>query len=508
MLGNSAWNAAAFVFGVGLNLLILPFVVFRLGVAAFGVAGLVTACIAPAAAFSNALAVSAAREFAQRLEPNQRDDARRFFATTLLLAGVVGASIATVLALGGPPLARAAFNLGGNGTDDLSLAFAFGASGWLCQCLATVFLALFTARQDYVRLSLIAIFSAVISAAATLILIPRWPAASTYLGCQALGFATSLLLASGFSRVRIAKWLARPAFHLAAFKRLADMGLWQIAAQGGGLIASQADRYLLGAFLAPQFVGFYTIAQRLEEAVYIGILKIGEILFPFFSALQKEPSDRIADLLFRASWVLNVLAASALGALIPVAGPLLHLWTGVEVAAEARQLLVVLSIAGILGCSANVFAFFLLARGRSRSTALISLVTGVFTLLTSAVALPTFGWQAAGVSSCIGMIAQMVITMILLRQSFGLADMWSRVGYFVLLPLATGIATALALGYLAGHQLFDQAPRWWYVGGSYCVAAAIIFAVVATVARIGPYGDACWRDLRVIASRFLPIRAS
>jgi O-antigen/teichoic acid export membrane protein len=412
-----------------------------------------------------------------------------------------------VLALGGPPLARAAFNLGGKAADDLRPAFAFGAGGWLCQCLATVFLALFTARQDYVRLSLIAIVSSVISAAATLILIPRWPAASTYLGCQALGFATTLLLACAISRLRIGEWLARPAFHLPALNRLANMGVWQIAAQGGGLIATQADRYLLGAFLAPQFVGFYTIAQRLEEAIYIGILKIGEILFPFFSALQKAPSDRIADLLFRSSWVLNVLAASALGALIPVAGPLLYLWTGTEVAAGARQLLVVLSIAGMLGCSANVFAFFLLAHGRSRSTALISLVTAVFTLLTSALALPAFGWPAAGFSSCIGMMAQMVITMILLRQSFDLADMWPRVAHFVLLPLATGIATALALGYLAGGQLFDQAPRWWYLGGSYCLAAGIIFVVVVSVSRFGPYGDGCWRDLRLIASRFLPIRA-
>ncbi len=503
LLGNSAWNAAAFLVGVGLNLLVLPFVVFRLGVAAFGVAGLVTACIAPALAFSNALALSATRELAQRLEPDERADARRFFAMALLLAGGIGALIAMVLALGGPPLARVAFHLDGKAAADLGLAFGLGAGGWLCQCLATVFLALFTARQDYPRLSLIAIVSAVVSTAAMLILIPRWPAASTFLGCQALGFATSLLLAFAISRRLVGEWMARPAFHRMALVRLANIGAWQFAAQGGGLIASQADRYILGAFLTPQFVGFYTIAQRLEEAVYIGILKIGEILFPFFSALQKQPSDRIADLVFRSSWVLNVLAASALGGLIPIAGALLHLWTGAEVAAGASQLLVVLSIAGMLGCSANVFAFFLLANGRSRSTALISLVTAVFTLASSAVALPTFGWQAAGWSSCIGMIAQMTITMNLLRRSFSLSDMWSRIGHFVLLPLATGIVTALALRYLAGSQLFDYMPRWWYVGGSYCVAAGIIFAAVVAVSRVGPYGDACWRDLRLIASRFL-----
>src|SRR6266550_2429849 len=52
LLGNSAWNASAFLVSVGLNLVILPFVLFRLGGAVFGVASLVTACIAPALAFS------------------------------------------------------------------------------------------------------------------------------------------------------------------------------------------------------------------------------------------------------------------------------------------------------------------------------------------------------------------------------------------------------------------------------------------------------------------------
>src|SRR5580693_3825903 len=97
LLGNSAWNAAAFLFGVGLNLLVLPFVVLRLGVAAFGVAGLVTACVAPALALSNALALSATREFAQRLELDERNDARRFFATALWLAGTLGVLVAMLL---------------------------------------------------------------------------------------------------------------------------------------------------------------------------------------------------------------------------------------------------------------------------------------------------------------------------------------------------------------------------------------------------------------------------
>ncbi|HEX4177520.1 MAG TPA: hypothetical protein VHY57_03750, partial [Rhizomicrobium sp.] len=94
-----------------MSFFILPFALFQMGASKFGVAGLVTACIAPALAFSNALALSTTRELALRLLPEQRDDARRVFATALLLAGAGGSLIASLLAFAGPLLARRVFNL-------------------------------------------------------------------------------------------------------------------------------------------------------------------------------------------------------------------------------------------------------------------------------------------------------------------------------------------------------------------------------------------------------------
>jgi len=508
LLGNSAWNAIAFAVAVLLNLAILPFVIFRLGLAAFGVAGLVTAYVAPALMFSNALGLSTARELAQRLAPADCDEARRFFATALTLAIVAGGLIALLLGLVGAPLARLGFHLGGTSADDLGLAFALAGAGWLFQCLFAVFLSLFTARQDYRRIASISITGTLVTTMSMLLLIPLAPRSSTFLGCQALGFATNLLMAVGWSRRTIGGWLARPALDLGALRALVRLGGWQLAAQAGALFAGQADRYLLGALLQPQFVGFYSVAQRLEEAVYIGVLKIGEILFPFFSTLQREAEDRKVDLLLRSSWILNVLAASALGGLIPVAGALLHRWTGAEVAAEAQLVLVVLSISGILGSSANVFAFYLLSQGRSGSNALISLLTGIFTLATRAIALPHFGWQAAGWSTCVGMIAQMVTTVFLLRRTFRLADIWSRVVHFVLVPLGAGIVTALALRAELGHASFDHAPSWWYVVSLYAISAAMIFVAAVAASQLGPYRAVCWRDLRAIVARFLPIKAT
>ncbi|QOZ27265.1 lipopolysaccharide biosynthesis protein [Bradyrhizobium sp. CCBAU 51753] len=507
LLGNSAWNAIAFAVAVLPNLAILPFVIFRLGLPAFGVAGLVTACVAPALMFSSALGLSTARELAQRLAPADRDEARRFFATALLLAIAVGGLIAALLGFAAAPLARLGFHLGGPAAVDLELAFALASAGWLSQCVFAVFLALFTARQDYRRIAAISIAGTLVAALATLLLIPLSPRASTFLGCQALGFVTNLVMAVYWSRRTIGEWLAPPALDRAALHALVRLGGWQLAAQSGALFAGQADRYLLGALLQPQFVGFYSVAQRLEEAVYIGVLKIGEILFPFFSTLQKEADDRKVDLLLRSSWILNVLAASALGGVIPVAGALLHRWTGAEVAAAAELVLVVLSISGILGSSANVFAFYLLSQGRSSSNALISLLTGVFTLATSAVALPYFGWQAAGWSSCVGMVAQMLTTVFLLRRTFNLPGIWSRVAHFVLLPLGVGIAVALALRGWLGYAAFDQAPSWWYVVSLYAVSAAAIFVAAVAASQLGPYRAVCWRDLRAIVVRFLPLKA-
>ena len=122
-------------------------------------AALLLACVAPALAFSNALALSTTRELALRLGPSERDDARRLFATAAMLALAAGGVIVILLALVGAPLARLGFHLSGPSGDDLGLAFVLAGAGWLCQCLSAIFLALFTARQDYRRVASISIIS-------------------------------------------------------------------------------------------------------------------------------------------------------------------------------------------------------------------------------------------------------------------------------------------------------------------------------------------------------------
>jgi O-antigen/teichoic acid export membrane protein len=184
----------------------------------------------------------------------------------------------------------------------------------------------------------------------------------------------------------------------------------------------------------------------------------------------------------------------------------LHLWTGAEVAAEGQRVLIVLAVAGILGSGSNVFAFYLLANGRTRTNAAISLVTALFTLGTSAVALPYVGWPAAGWSSCVGALAQIVVMTLLLRRSFDLPDIWWRVWHFVLMPIGIGLTCAILLRLWVTGYGFAQGVAWWEIGGWYGFSAGVILTVVVAISCIGSYGEICRRDLRRIATRFLPAR--
>ena len=99
------------------------------------------------------------------------------------------------------------------------------------------------------------------------------------------------------------------------------------------------------------------------------------------------------------------------------------------------------------------------------------------------------------------------VTMLLLRQSFEHAGHVVARRAFCIAAAGNrhrdGARVAISR---RATQLFDHAPHWWSVGAAYGVAAGIIFVVVVAVSRLGPYGAVCWRDLRVIASRFLPVK--
>lgn len=508
LVGNSSWNGLSFLVGAGLNLLILPFVISHLGISEFGLAALIVACVAPALIFSSAFTQIVTRELAQYQEQDRQDEARRVFATALFIALVIGTAIVLLQLLIGPWLTGQIFNLEPGQFNHIFLCFVFGIIGWFFQCISGLFLAILTARQEYGRVAKISICSALTSAFLLWLLIPMWPEAATYLACQAAGFAFGLVAAFLISHYAFSDYLSRPKLYFETLQRIFSIGSWQFAAQACGVIAGQVDRYILGALMQTRYVGYYNVAQRLEEAVYIGVLKVGEVLFPFFSSFVQENDERKADVLFRASWVLNLLAVCTLGSIIPIAGPLLKLWTNADVAREGELVLIALALAGILGCGTNVFSFFLLGGGKTRINAMISLATAVVISVSSSVGLYLLGWKAAGWSACAGMAVQMFLVVIYMRRSFSVKDSSHRILHLVLAPLAFGAMAALIIRLLLQEFLIHGMTVWWQVVIWYLLSAAMVGCTVVIIAKFGPYGEVCLGDLKRIGLYLLPKRLS
>ena len=236
------------------------------GASAFGVAGLVTACVAPALAFSNALALSTTRELAQRLAPDERDDARRFFATALLLASASAGCRSRWHFRWRDRWLAHVFNLNGEAANDLSLRLFSARPDGCASASRRCFLRCLPRARIIARLASISVAEhggldhldvGADPALATGVDVSRLPGSGL---CDRAAGGVRAFAPAG------AGMAGAPGASSGPLGGLVNLGAWQFAAQGGGLIAGQADRYLLGAFLAPQFVGYYTIAQRLEEA--------------------------------------------------------------------------------------------------------------------------------------------------------------------------------------------------------------------------------------------------
>jgi O-antigen/teichoic acid export membrane protein len=496
LIGNSTWNGAAFLVGVGLNLISLPFAIRHIGISEFGLAGLIIACVAPAMVFSNTLYQVTTRELAQAFAKDGAEVSATVFATAFALALLGGGLAFGLLVAVAPHLAERSFHLASHNNSDLMAAFAIAGAGWMFQCLSVTFQATFAAGQDFRSLAQVNMMTTIATTLCLFVALPMKPAASTFLACQSFGFVSGFLFALMLAIKRFPHQVRTPWIHRGPFLQIVRFGSWQASAQAGGMVAGQADRYLLGAYLGPQYVGFYNVAQRLEEAVYIGVLKLGEVLFPLFSSISEDNTVEHSNMMFRASWLLALVATASLGAIIPVAEPLLTLWTNASVADETYRTLIILSLAGMLGCGTNVFMFFLLGRGQSKHNALISLTTAASVALASFVLLPFFGWAAAGLSTLIGMVAQLILVMVLIRKSFSIPDMSSKTFHFIVSPIFVGAITAMVI--YAGWTRQVTPTAWWSMGLMYALSAIAIAGSIIIAAAIGPYRGTCIGDLNRI----------
>lgn len=463
----------AFACGLAANFITIPFVLRWTSLEIFGQAGLVLAVCAPLMLIGTVLGQALVREMSSRLGAGEDEIAGRTLDAALrlcLLASVCGW---VLLVIGGPWITRFLTHREAD-SPTLALAFLIAATGWFAQQFSLVLQGTCAARQDFRSIAKVAAFSAVAGIAATLAMTWAQPTLEGYLSGVAVGFVLSLTCWQ-FTLRHAIRWRkvlrGDRGPELAA---LLHFGKWQGIAQLAGAFGNQIDRYALGALAPVAIVGQYNVANRLQEAAYIGVVKAGEVLFPRFGSLSASSTQERCRFFQAASWVMGTFSAALLAPLVPLAAAALTLWVGAQAANGGAPLLRTLVLGGIVGAGSNVFVYYAMGIGRNVPVAFISVLYSVLTVIFTVLLIKTLGPLAAGAGILVASVVRVAAALIVTRRHFFPQLHGSELIVSTVLPLVAGAAIALAAqGIGVGHV-----QGWIHL---IVVYAALGTAVVATV---------------------------
>ncbi len=497
LIRNALWNLVPYVWGFGVNLVVVRIVVDRIGIGDFGLFGLLAAVLAPLSLANLGFGEATVKYVAGALHRGDLAEAGRYARTTLAQNLVVGVVGALLLALVGPLVVGPLFHLGPDALAAATLVLRWIALGWIGTQVAGVLMGVTAAAQRFrlvaAGIALTQTFVGVGGAAGA------WRgglagyAAGTALGTLAGVFTWFFLARSILPGVSL-----RPGIDREAWRQAFHFGGWQTVANLGTLASSQAERILLGVYLTPAAVGYYNISQTLEQRVYAAVYALSQVLFPHFATLEGESSARKTELLLRASWLLTALAVCVLAPLIPLAHPLLTVWISAEAADAAAPVMQVLALAGILGCATNASFFFLLGNGDTKALAVLSGITGLATVAVAAVVLPRYGLRAAGIAAAAAMVAQqLALALVILPRVLGSALHPAALASALYSPVLAG------LGAVAAVMMIGIAPQGWVtIGVWYLLVGAVCALAVCLFAIALPGRSLRWRDLRTIGAAF------
>jgi O-antigen/teichoic acid export membrane protein len=495
---NAFWNVVSLSSSMLVGLGMTALAVREMGLEQYGYFGLITIILAPLAMGGFGFAESLTKFTAEYMAVNNTYVASLHTRSVLFMALLVGGSGAVLVALFGPILLKSVFSVPASDMNDLQVAVYWVSVSWAIQQVVGVFIALAVGLHAF---RYVAIGNVISLFAVSAIQVPL-----LFFGFGLKGFVAGLAIGNligllwwVFTIRRIAHWVRLlPRFDSELWKKSFRFGGWLTMSQVGGIFANQGERFFLGAFLTPSLFGTFNVVLKLEQAAYLVAYKISEVLFPYFSSTGESKQVESATKWLRASWLTTVLGISFLSPLIPFGKSLLEVWVGSEVAGQSDQIVIFLTVAGMLGCITNTSYFFMLGHSRTYLIARLSMATGLTTVIVAWLVLPRFGFAAAAWSGLSAMLLQIVVLTIGMKK-----ELSGRVNYFdifiwMYVPVIVGFFCAMVI------KLLDIQPKnWGWVIADYLICAVSIGIVNLIISRILPGGLVRWKDVLTLFQGFL-----
>jgi O-antigen/teichoic acid export membrane protein len=444
-LGVYAVYAAAIVSG----LVVTPVVIHSIGKSAFGVWSFIGSVTIYLSVLDFGVGPSIVRFAAEAHGRSAPDDINEVASTGLAMYAVIGVvtlPIGLALAWIVPTAVGAPHNL----IWDARVTTLLVVVSLAVRFPLGLFNNLLVARQRWDVQNLANFVSTVLYAVLVVLLLPRWG------GIVLLG---ALTLATTVVRLALPlAWLRRELPELRIARRFvsrARLRALTVFSSSNFLvhiaqkIVFSTDVIVVGIVLGSAASGVYSVPAKLFALVFGIGTAATSLMFPAFAELQGSgDTDRQRRLLLvglRAGTALMLLLALPL-LLIP--DLLIHAWIG---GGFHQSYAVMAILAGVLLIHQPIYVLtqFLIAVGRQRSIAIVSIVTTVVNLALSFVLAWTWGIMGVAVSTLVTDLVALAWIVPQIAAPAALTPAWSLVRAAVRPMLPAAIAAAVILGAVA-----------------------------------------------------------
>ncbi len=397
LVANTLFNFIGQFYVLLLGIVVVPYMVHRLGAELYGLITIVAAL----GGFAGLLNLGMGRALSKHVSALRwRGDLqgiRALFQTALAVSLLAGATGCLLLIGFRGSLSAALFH--GDTSTDRYVAFAVFMTGFgvllsmLTESLSALPIA-FQRFDIYNRINVLV--STLRNLGAVLVL-----ALGLYFKGILLVYVFSSLVGVlcyvHYARQLVTNLSLRPRFVWGDFKKLFSFSASVLVAGVSALAVHRLDRLLVAYFLPIAAVAFYVIPYSLAEKTSLGVGNITSVIFPTASELSSmKAHDKLRELYLRATKMVLLAGIPVTVILLAVPGPVLRHWVGPEFALRGTRTLQLL--AG--GFFFNILAYvpFVVAQGIGRPgiSAKYSLFNGIANIILFLLLIPRLGIVGAG----------------------------------------------------------------------------------------------------------------
>ncbi len=475
LIKNTAFNFLGQFYGLVLGFAVVPYLVHRLGVEAYGVFALAAALGGFAGLLNLGVGKALSKRVAELYWKGDWEPICKLFQTALMVCLGAGGAAALLFFGFEDRISSELFHTSGDHRHLVSFALYATGLSVLVSLLFDLLSGLITALQRFDVYNRINVVVASVTYLGSVLAVAT---GFSLKGVLVVIVAANLVGVAGcvrFLRQALPVLPLRPKFHWPAFCQLASFSLFVLVAGSCAVLVHRLDRMLVGYYLPLAAVALYTIPYSLAEKTTLAVGNLTSVIFPSASELSSMPgAEKLKELYLRASKMVLLAALPWILVLLFLASPLLRFWMGQQFAEQGTVALQLLTLGFFLNILGHVPFTIAQGAGWPSLSAKFSILNAVVALLLFRLLIPRYGIDGAAAAFLISEMLVMPLFVHSVNRHLGVG--WKSLLLRAYLPAAVCGTVASSVLVVLGSRVSSVAGLFAAVG-----LALIFYATVVLV---------------------------